>query len=92
MDDFRTTLKKNIIERLQLAGVTPADVGDNEALFGSGLGLDSIDAVELVVMLEKQYGIRLTDLEEARAAFETIETLAKYILDRPSAAGTPGAT
>lgn len=91
MDDFVTTLKQNIINRLQLADRRPEDIEEGDALFGTGLGLDSIDAVELVVMLEKQYGIRLTDLQEAKAAFETVGTLAKFIIDRRPGSGAAGA-
>ena len=88
--EFVENLKKNIIDRLQLVDVLPEHIGDDDALFGTGLGLDSIDAVELVGMLEKQYGIGLTDLKEAKAAFATVGTLARYISDHRSATGSKG--
>jgi acyl carrier protein len=72
-------LKKIIIEELKIDDVEPEDIGDEDALFGEGLGLDSLDAVELVVILKKHYKIDLEDMEKARAAFASIKALATYI-------------
>ena len=72
-------LKKLIIDELKIEDVEPEDIGDTDALFGDGLGLDSLDAVELVVILKKHYNIDLEDMEKARAAFASIKALATYI-------------
>jgi acyl carrier protein len=72
-------LKTNIIESLKLQDITPEQIEDDAPLFGAGLGLDSIDALELVVMLEKHYGIVIKDIEEGRPAFRSVRTLADFI-------------
>src|SRR5882672_6930767 len=78
-------LKKRIIESLRLQEVSPEQIDDDAPLFGSGLGLDSIDALELVVMLEKHYGIVIKDIEEGRPAFRSVRTLAEFIQARHAA-------
>lgn len=78
-------LKKLIIEELKIEDVSPDDIKDDDALFGEGLGLDSLDAVELVVILKKHYKIDLEDMDKARAAFASIKSLADYIrANRPA--------
>ena len=72
-------LKTKIIESLRLQDVTADQIEDDAPLFGTGLGLDSIDALELVVMLEKHYGIVIKDIEEGRPAFRSVRTLAEFI-------------
>ena len=72
-------LKARIIEALQLQDVSPDQIDDDAPLFGTGLGLDSIDALELVVMLEEKYGILIRDSEVARSAFKSVRTLAEFI-------------
>ncbi|MCF1190196.1 phosphopantetheine-binding protein [Mangrovimonas sp. AS39] len=79
MDALKQELKENIIEQLNLEDMSPADIADDDMLFGDGLGLDSIDALELIVMLDKNYGIKLTDPKEGRSIFESINTMATYI-------------
>ena len=79
MEISLTELKSKIIESLKLQDITPERIGDDEPLFGEGLGLDSIDALELVVMLEKNYGIVIKDIEEGRPAFQSVRTLAGFI-------------
>jgi acyl carrier protein len=79
MEALKTELKENIIEQLNLEEFTVADIDDNDTLFGDGLGLDSIDALELIVMLDKNYGIKLTDPQEGKEIFKSIKTLAEYI-------------
>jgi acyl carrier protein len=74
-----TELKKQIIECLKLQDITPEQISDDAPLFGTGLGLDSIDALELVVMLEKHYGIVIKDIETGRPAFQSVRTLADFI-------------
>lgn len=84
MDALKQELKENIIEQLNLEDMTPADIADDDMLFGDGLGLDSIDALELIVMLDKNYGIKLTDPKEGRTIFESINTMAAYISEHRS--------
>ena len=75
-------LKARIIESLRLQDITPEQVDDDAPLFGTGLGLDSIDALELVVMLERDYGIEIEDMAEGRPAFQSVRTLAEFIAAR----------
>ena len=84
MDALKLELKENIIEQLNLEDMTPEDIGNDDVLFGDGLGLDSIDALELIVMLDKNYGIKLADPKEGRAIFESIDTMAAYIAENRS--------
>ncbi|HOZ73828.1 MAG TPA: phosphopantetheine-binding protein [Flavobacterium sp.] len=79
MEALKQELKVKIIEVLNLEDVSAADINDNDALFGDGLGLDSIDALELIVMLDKDYGIKLTDPKEGKNIFASINTMADYI-------------
>jgi acyl carrier protein len=75
-------LKANIIQALGLEGITPSQIDDDAPLFGGGLELDSIDALELVVMLEKHYGIVIKDIEEGRPAFRSVRALADFVTAR----------
>lgn len=79
MEDLILQLKEEIIEVLNLEDVTPADIDENAALFGEGLGLDSIDALELIVLMEKNYGIKLKDPSEGKDIFKSVKVLADYI-------------
>lgn len=79
MTELRQELKEKIIEQLNLEEFAVADIDDDDALFGDGLGLDSIDALELIVMLDKDYGIQLTDPKEGKEIFKSIAVLANYI-------------
>ncbi len=81
MDALKQELKAKIIEQLNLEDVSVEEIGDNDMLFGDGLGLDSIDALELIVMLDKDYGIKLTDPKEGKKVFESVEVMAKYITE-----------
>ena len=85
MDNSLTELKSKIIESLKLQDITPEQIGDDAPLFGTGLELDSIDALELVVMLEKHYGVVIKDIEEGRPAFQSVRTLAEFIKARRAA-------
>lgn len=79
MNELRQELKEKIVEQLNLEDVSVGEIADDDSLFGDGLGLDSIDALELIVMLDKDYGIRLSDPKEGKKIFESIEVMAKYI-------------
>jgi len=74
-----TELKKEIIEVLNLEGMKPEDIDDDASLFGDGLGLDSIDALELIVLLEKNYGIKLNNAAESKEIFKSVRVIAEYI-------------
>lgn len=79
MEQLINELKCQIIEALNLDGMTPDDIQDNDALFGDGLGLDSIDALELIVLLEKQYGIKLANPAEGKEIFKSVASIADYV-------------
>lgn len=79
MADLNTELKQYIIEALNLEDMTPDDIDDESPLFGEGLGLDSIDALELIVLMEKHYGIRLASAAEGKEIFKSIQTMADYV-------------
>ena len=81
MEQLILQLKKEIIEVLNLEEVTPEDIDNDAPLFGDGLGLDSIDALELIVMLEKNYGIKLKDPAKGKEIFQSINVMAKYVAD-----------
>lgn len=72
-------LKQQIIEALNLEDLTPADIDDNAPLFGEGLGLDSIDALELFMLMDKEYGIKLQNKEDGKRVFASVATMAEYI-------------
>lgn len=72
-------MKGKILEALNLTDMNPADIADDQPLFGSGLGLDSIDALELIVLLEKDYGIKIKDPSLGKEIFFSVGTMARYI-------------
>ncbi len=79
METLKAELKAQIIDALNLEDMEPADIMDDQPLFGEGLGLDSIDALELIVLLDKQYGIKLSNPKEGKAIFQSINSMADYI-------------
>ncbi len=80
MEELILQLKEQIIDALNLEEMTPADIDAAAPLFGEGgLGLDSIDALEIIVLLEKNYGIRLANAAEGKSIFSSIENIAKYV-------------
>jgi len=79
MDELILELKNEIIKVLNLEGVNPEDISDDGLLFGEGLGLDSIDALELIVLLEKNYGIKLKDPAQGKEIFKSVRTMAEFI-------------
>lgn len=79
MEELKNTLKQQIIESLNLQGMNPADIDDQAPLFGDGLGLDSIDSLELMVLMERNYGIKIEDAREGRNILSSVQTMAEYI-------------
>ncbi len=79
MEDLILELKEKIIDALNLEEMTPEEINTDEALFGGGLGLDSIDALEIIVLLEKNYGIKLANPSEGKAIFKSVRTIAEYV-------------
>lgn len=78
-EQLKQELKENIIEFLNLMGTSPEDIKDDEPLFGGDLNLDSIDSLELIVMLERNYGIKIQDPKEGRKVLVDVNTMADYI-------------
>lgn len=80
MDELILELKQQIIKALNLEEMTPEDIDTDAPLFGDdGLGLDSIDALELIVLMEKRYGIKLASPAEGKAIFQSVKTIAEYV-------------
>lgn len=79
MEDLIITLKQQIIEALNLQEMKPEDIDDHAPLFGDGLGLDSIDSLELMVLLERNYGIKLEDAREGRTVLSSVASMVEYI-------------
>jgi len=75
-------IKQLIITRLRLVDMTPEMIENNAPLFGEGLGLDSIDALELVLGLEKEFGVVIPDAEVGKKVFQSVTTMAQYVLDQ----------
>ena len=88
-EDLVWELKKLIIETLKLEEITPQDIEDDDQLFGNGLGLDSIDALELVVALEKRYGVVIADSEVGKRVFHSVNTLAQFVKEQSAIRDQP---
>ncbi len=80
MNDLILKLKREITEQLNLQDIKPEDIDENAPLFQEGLGLDSIDALELIVLLQKNYGVKLESAEEGQAVFKSVKAMADYIM------------
>lgn len=80
MEQLKNQLKEQIIEALNLEDITPADIENAAPLFGEGLGLDSIDALEILMILDKQYGIKFATKDESKQALASIDALADYVM------------
>jgi acyl carrier protein len=81
MDELIEQLKADIIEQLNLADVNPADIQADTPLFGTGLGLDSIDSLEISVLLERKYGVKITNSAEGRKVFQSLRTIAEFVME-----------
>ena len=86
MEDLIQKLKIEIIEALNLQDYSPADIDSDAPLFGSGLGLDSIDSLELMVLLERNYGINIEDPRKGREILESVRSMAQFIQSQESEA------
>ena len=81
MDDLKLQVKKMIVERLKLEGMGPEDIDDAAPLFGDGLGLDSIDALELVLAIEQTFGVKIEDEASGLKAFRSVDALVAFIAE-----------
>lgn len=80
MEQLIEQLKQQIIESLNFEDMTPTDIETDAPLFGAGLGLDSIDALELIMLMDREYGIKLADPKQGKAIFQSVRTMAEYVL------------
>jgi acyl carrier protein len=81
MEELISKLKQEVIQQLNLEDIKPEDIDTDSPLFGEGLGLDSIDALELIVLLEKNYGLKIEDPKDGKKIFYSIRTMAEYITE-----------
>jgi acyl carrier protein len=79
---LKEQIKQILIEDLNLEDITAEEIADDEPLFGEGLGLDSLDAVELAVLVQKNFGVEIKDMEEGRPALQSVQALAQFIEDK----------
>lgn len=79
---MKTKLKELLIEELNLVDINVDEIEDDAPLFGDGLGLDSLDAVEIVVLVQKNFNVEIKNMDEGKAAFQSINSLADFILER----------
>ena len=85
MEELIEKLKREVIEQLNLEDISPEEMDTDSSLFGEGLGLDSIDALELSVLLHKNYGLEIQDPKDGKKIFKSIRTMAEYIKEHQKA-------
>ena len=81
LEEIRSELKELLVADLALEDITPEEIEDDGILFGEGLGLDSLDAVEIVVLLQRNYGLEITDEAQAREIFQSMDTMAQWVYE-----------
>jgi acyl carrier protein len=81
LDKLKQQLKEMLVRDLSLEDIKPEEIKDDAMLFGEGLGLDSLDAVEIVVLLQRNFGLEIKDMEKGREIFYSINTLAQYVYE-----------
>ncbi len=79
MEELIEKLKRQLIDELNLEDLTPEDIDSDEPLFGSTIGLDSIDALEIIVLLEREYNLKIESQEDGQRIFQSIRTIAEFI-------------
>ena len=84
MSDLKIQLKKQLIDHLNLEDLSIEDIKDDTPLFGDGLGLDSIDALEIIVMLDRNFNIKISNPEDGAKIFQSVNTIAEYIENNKS--------
>ena len=82
LQEIKDKLKQLLVEQLSLDDITPEDIKDDDELFGEGLGLDSLDAVEIVVILQRNFGVEVKTAHQSREVFGSINTLADFIVSQ----------
>jgi len=82
IDELIEQLKKDIIAQLNLADINPDDIQADTPLFGTGLGLDSIDSLEISVLLERKYQVKITNSAEGRKVFQSLRSIAEFIMEK----------
>jgi len=93
LSKVKAQLKELLISQLALEDITPEEIKDDEPIFGEGLGLDSLDAVEIVVLLQRNFGVTMKETEKGNEIFRSINTLAAFIVENSSKqTGLPGET
>jgi acyl carrier protein len=89
LSELKSGIKRALIEELDLRGKSEADIDDQAPLFGTGLGLDSLDALQLAMAIEERFGVTVPEGEGGREVFASVQAIAEFIAERRGEAGTP---